>query len=199
MRDAAENHFVHQRRINSGAGEQRIHGDAAEFVRAQRARGRVPALQNGVRTPSTMTRRFFMAAIFGFGPVVNEFLFLQQNADALQPPHFLRVVKQNPVRMNVGVLVAAFAQFAAQLRFVRAVGFLDVEDDFVQFERVVVDLAQFHLPRADVRRVVEDVFQFVEIHERALDFVEVHLLDFRAARNPSDQPRQERWQYGHGS
>jgi hypothetical protein len=82
--------------------------------------------------------------------VVNEPLFLQQDADALQPLHFRGVMKQNPVRVNVGVLVAALAQFAAELRLVRAVGLVDVEDDFVQFERVVVNLAQFHLPRADI-------------------------------------------------
>ena len=65
-----------------------------------------------------------------------------------------------------------------------------MQNDFVEVKRVVVSFAKFQLPRADMRRIIEDVFKLVEIHECAFDFVEIHFLDFRTAGNSADEPRQ---------
>ena len=50
--------------------------------------------------------------------------------------------------------------------------------------------SEFELPRADVRGVVEDVLELVEVHERAFDFVELDFLEGAAARNFPDKARQ---------
>src|SRR3981189_957950 len=92
--------------------------------------------------------------------VVHEFLLFEQRADALQPPNLLRIMEQDPVGMNFEMVQAALAQLASELGFVRAVGFLDVQDEFVQFVRVVVNLAQLDLPGAHLWGVVEDVLEF---------------------------------------
>ena len=119
------------------------------------------------------------------------FCSLSKRADALELAHFVCAVKQDPVGMNFGLAVKIVrASSRRQPRFVGAVEFLHVEDEFIEIERIVVDLAQFDLPRADVRGVVEDVFQLVKVHERAFELVEIHLFDFRAARNIADEPRQ---------
>jgi hypothetical protein len=57
--DTAKDHFIHQRRLEGSAHEQRGHGGAPQVHRIKRARS-VPALQNGVRTPSMIARRGFM-------------------------------------------------------------------------------------------------------------------------------------------
>jgi len=87
--------------------------------------------------------------------MVDEFLLFENRADALQPADFFRVVEQDAVGMNFEMGNATLAQFAAELGFVGPIDFLDVQDELVQFERVVVDFAQFDLPGADVRRVVQ--------------------------------------------
>src|SRR2546421_9991240 len=92
-------------------------------------------------------------------------------------------MEQDAVRMNFEVGQTALAEVAAKLCFVRAVDFLDMQDEFVQLVRVVVDLAQFDLPGADLRSVIEDVLELVEIHESSLDLIEGHRLDLRAPGN----------------
>ena len=91
--------------------------------------------------------------------------------------YFLGVVKHDPVWMNVSVLITTFTQFLAQLGFSNPVGFLNVQDDFVQIMRVIVGFAQFNLPRANIWSIVKDVFERVEIHQRAFDFVQSYFPD----------------------
>ena len=66
LADAAENDLVDQLRIEPGAGQQRVHGDAAQFVGARAMARWVFHLQKGVRTPSTMTRRGALMACAPF-------------------------------------------------------------------------------------------------------------------------------------
>src|SRR5437879_11571241 len=95
-----------------------------------------------------------------------------------------------PVRMNLHTSRTTLIEFAGQPPFVGAVYPLDVENEFVEFQRIVVDLPELHLPRPDIRCVIEHVLQFIEIDESAFDFVEIHLLNLRAARNVTEQPWQ---------
>ena len=89
--------------------------------------------------------------------VVDEFLFLEQASDALQFLDFVGVVENDPVGMDFQVRYATFVKFANQLAFLRAIKLLHVENELVQVVRIVVGLAQFHLPGADVRGVVVTV------------------------------------------
>src|ERR1700722_6136353 len=109
----------------------------------------VPALQNGVRTPSTITsrldfirslqytlvfpavagmfsipRRAISGSLLGglhLRSMIDELLFFDQCAHALKHPNFIVVVEHNPVGADFEMLDAALAKFAAQLPFVRAV------------------------------------------------------------------------------
>jgi len=76
--------------------------------------------------------------------------------------------EHDPVRMHLGLAVKAVVQFADELLIGRAIRLGHMQDEFIQIERVIARLAQFELPGADVRGVIEDVFELVEIHERAL-------------------------------
>ena len=75
---------------------------------------------------------------------------------------------------------------------VGVVGLGDVQDQLIDFERVVVALAEFDLPGADVRGVVEDVFEVIEIDERAFEFVELQVAHVGAARDFADEARDVR-------
>src|SRR5262245_10396682 len=89
--------------------------------------------------------------------------------------------------MDFKVRGAAFTEGAGQQGFVRAVDLLDVEDEFIQLVGIVVDLAQFDLPRADIRGVIEQVFQFIEINQRTFDLVKIHRPHFGAAGDITNQ------------
>jgi hypothetical protein len=109
--------------------------------------------------------------------MVHELLFLELHADTLEAAHLLGVVELDAVRGNLAARGEAGAEVVDEMVVVGSVDFLDVQDELVHFERVVVQLAQFNLPGADVRGVVEDVLELVEVHERALDFVELDFLE----------------------
>src|SRR2546423_1670766 len=96
-------------------------------------------------------------------------------------------MENNPIRTDIEVIEAAFAQFAVELCFVAAIELLNMQDEFVQIMGIIVNLSQLDLPGADLLNVVEHMLQFVEINQRAFDLVEIHLLDFGTARNISEQ------------
>jgi len=123
------------------------------------------------------------------GAVIDEFLFFEEQADALEPLDFVGGVEKDAIGLDLEAGQAAFAQFAAYLVFIGTIDFLDVEDDFVEFERIVVNFAELNLPGADVRNVIKDMIKFIEIDECALDFIEVHFPDFGAARDIADEAR----------
>src|SRR5262249_47228301 len=123
-------------------------------------------------------------------PMIDKFLFFQHGSDALEFSNLLGVVEKDAVGADIEVVEAALAQFTAELRFVGAIELLDMQNEFVEIERVIVELSQLDLPRADLLDVIEDMFQFVEINQGAFDFIEVHLLDFGTPRNIAEQARQ---------
>src|SRR2546427_6448588 len=92
--------------------------------------------------------------------------------------------------MNLKLGETTLAEVAAELGFVLAVGLLHMKDQFVHLQWIVVDLSQFDLPGADVRGVIEQVLQFIEIHQRAFELVEIHLFDLGTAGDVADQSRQ---------
>src|SRR5438105_2421587 len=110
--------------------------------------------------------------------MVDKFLFFQEGTDALEFSDFFGVMEQDAIGTDVEMIEAAFAQFTAKLRFVRTVKFLNVKNEFVEIERIIIEFAQFNLPRADFPDVVKHMFQLVEINQGAFDLIEVHLLDF---------------------
>lgn len=122
--------------------------------------------------------------------MVHKFLFFQHGSDALEFSNLFGVVEKDAVGTDIEVIEAALAQFTGELCLVTTIELLDMQNEFVEIERVVVELSQFDLPGADLLDVIEDMFQLVKINQCAFDFIEVHLLDFRTARNISKQPRQ---------
>ena len=108
-------------RVSSASTAMRPNSSAAKAARS------VPALQNGVRTPSTMTSRSGMfgvrsgfvrerrrdSAVLGFvlsipgcrraRPVIDDALFLELRADALAPAKFIDGVEFDAVRMHFEV------------------------------------------------------------------------------------------------
>ena len=118
--------------------------------------------------------------------MIDDALLFELRADSLFGAHFFGGVEFDAVGVNLGFAREVAMQFLAQRSVVAGIGLGDVEDDLIEFMRVVVDFAQFELPGADVRDVVEDVLELVEIHERALEFVEAHLAHVGVARNIAD-------------
>ena len=86
--------------------------------------------------------------------MIHQFLLFQKGANPLQLADFVGVMEHDAVGMNFEVRLAALAEFTGKLGFIHAIDFLHVEDEFIQFEGIVVDLAQLYLPDADVRSVV---------------------------------------------
>ena len=64
--------------------------------------------------------------------------------------HLLPRVEEDAVRLKFGSGDAPGPQILNQLLLVNPVLFLDMEDKFVHFKRVVLVFAQFQLPGADV-------------------------------------------------
>src|SRR5882724_3644434 len=121
--------------------------------------------------------------------MIHDFVFLYLRTDAEQVGHFLAVVKNNPVGLDLGPVRETAAKFARAFGIIERIGFVDVQNQFVNVERVVIVLAQFQLPRRQVLRIVQHVFEDVEINQRSFDFIEPHGFDFRYAGNISDQAR----------
>src|SRR5437763_1182515 len=96
-------------------------------------------------------------------------------------------MKQNSIGLNLELIEATLAQVAGDLSFIRAVGGLDVKDQFVKLQRIVIYLSQFDLPGADMGGIVEDVLQLIEVHQSALEFFQVHLLNLGTARDIAEQ------------
>ena len=120
--------------------------------------------------------------------MIDDALFFQLGSDALECAHFLLGMKLDPVRVDLRLAGEMRVEPGAELVVAGRVGLGDVEDDFVEVERVVVLLAEFELPGADVLGVVEDVLEVVEIDERALELVDVEFADFGVAGDFTDQP-----------
>src|ERR1041384_7974375 len=75
-------------------------------------------------------------------PMVHEFLFFQNGANALEFSDFFGVMENNPIRTDIEVIEAAFAQFAVELRFVAAIELLDVQNEFVQIVGIIMKFSQ---------------------------------------------------------
>ena len=110
--------------------------------------------------------------------MIDKFLFFQHGSDALELSDLFGIVEKDAIGADIEVIEAALAQFTAELRFVAAVEPLDMQNELVEIKKIVVELAQFNLPGADLLNIVEDMFQFVEIDQCAFDLIEVHLLNF---------------------
>jgi hypothetical protein len=61
------------------------------------------------------------------------------------------------------------------------------KEDLIQIERVVVVLAQLDLPSGNAFHVVEQVFEDVEVHQRAFDFIKLHLAYLADAADGAEQ------------
>ena len=115
-------------------------------------------------------------------------LFFDLCADSLQLPKLLLGVELNAVQVNFCLRGKARIELGAQVIVWRVVGFGGMKDQLIDFAGVVMPLSDFDLPCADVLGVVEDMLEVVEIHERALEFIELKVADIRSARNFSHQP-----------
>src|ERR1051325_9135728 len=115
--------------------------------------------------------------------MVHKLLLLQNRSNPLKFSDLLRVVKNDAIRPDIEILDAALAQITAELLFIAAVELLNVQNEFIEIERIVIQFPQFDLPCADLLNVVQHVLQFIEVNQRAFNLIQVHLLDFGAARN----------------
>src|SRR5207247_9673224 len=113
--------------------------------------------------------------------VVNDFLLFELDTDALKLAHFVRVVEDNLIGMNLRFGDKTIVQIANEFVLANAVGFVDVKNQFIDLQRVIVAFSQFQLPGTDMLGVIEDVLELIEIHKRPFDFVEPHFFDFRTA------------------
>ena len=125
-----------------------------------RRRGRLRYRGEGVRRGVARTRGRGRLR-YGTGAVVEDFAFLELHADALAAAEFFGAVEFDAVGMKLGGVVEAGSEVVGEAGFVGTVDLLDVQDEFIHVERVVVVLAEFELPGADVVRVVEDVLELV--------------------------------------
>ena len=72
--------------------------------------------------------------------MIDDALFFQLRADALEPLEFFDGTKVDAVRMNLRLAHEPFVQHGAQFFVAGRIGLRDVEDEFVEVERVVVRL-----------------------------------------------------------
>src|ERR1043166_5700287 len=107
--------------------------------------------------------------------MIGNLLFLQQLAHALQAANFPCRMKNNAVGGNLEVIDTTLSQLSADGGLFGPIDFLDVQNQFINFERVIVDLSQFNLPGADIGRFIQHMLQFIEINERPLELVEFNL------------------------
>src|SRR5437667_3872609 len=140
-------------------------------------------------TRSLRGRRSWRPVCAGGLAVVNDFRLFELHTDALQFAHFVRVVEDNPVGMNLRFGDETIVQIANEFVLTNIVGLVDVKNEFIDLQRVIVAFSQFQLPGADVLGVIEDVLELIEIHQRPFDFVEPHFFDLRTAGDVADQAR----------
>ncbi len=87
--------------------------------------------------------------------MIDDPLLLELGADALLFPQLSGGVKLHAVRVNFEFADEATAKLRGELFVSKIVYFFHVQDQLIDFERVVLALAQFNLPRPDMRVIVQ--------------------------------------------
>ena len=112
----------------------------------------------------------------GFRAMINDPQLLELRPDSLERTDLLRGVKDNTIRVNFCFFRKSAIQLTLQLRLLRSIQAIHVQDQLVQLKRIIVDFANLELPRPNVIHVVQHVFEAIEIDKGSLDLVEVHLF-----------------------
>ena len=115
--------------------------------------------------------------------MVGNLVFLEFLAHALEAANFVPRMEQNLVRAELDGLAKAVGNPFPQDLGIAAVGRRGVNPDFVGLQRIVIALAQFDLPGTQPFGVIEQVFEGIEINERALELVDVQMVDVGDAGN----------------
>src|SRR6185369_800567 len=100
-------------------------------------------------------------------------------------------MEHTPVRPDLGPLQKPVVQLARHLFFRSLSELGDMEDELIEFHRIVVKLPDLQLPGTDIGRVIQDMLELIEIDQGAFDLVELHRLDFGIARHLPEQPRHD--------
>jgi hypothetical protein len=106
-----------------------------------------------------------------FRTVINDFFLLQEASDAELITHFGQGMEVESVRCDLCDFVKATGYGEFELRFAHAGFGGEVEMHFVGFERVIMAFAKLDLPSRDAFLVIQQMFEEVEVHQRALQLV----------------------------
>ena len=89
-------------------------------------------------------------------------------------PHFIRTVVGNFIGGNFGDIPETPAHGILDF-FGQMIGLEgEAEVKLVHFEGIIVGLAQFELPATDTIDIVENDFQFIEVDQDTLEFIQFH-------------------------
>src|SRR5207244_1693051 len=100
---------------------------------------------------------------------------------------------------NLGSLDEPVVQLSANPFLLDLAELVHVQDEFIQLHGIIPEFPDLELPRTDVRSIIQDMFQLVEVDQSPLDLVELHRLDFRVAGDLSQQTRQDTAAMGAGT
>src|SRR5262245_23638427 len=95
----------------------------------------------------------------------------------------------DPVGMNFGLADKAIVESGAQFVISNVTRLGHMQNQFIQFERIVVPFAYLKLPRSHMLDVIQNVFELIKINESSLEFAEPQVADFGSTRDFTNQSR----------